>query len=429
MSVKKRIMDYGKYFTEAAKLRQPNLIRTLTEIYMRNPESLFFAGGLPNASLFPFKEITITYSNGMKKTLVDKDLTSALQYGPTQGHIPLLKTMTEFQKKYHSPKYNDWDIHIVAGSMEGCSKMFSMLIEPGESAMVQSPTYTGVLNSILPMQPDFIPLEMDEEGILAEEIERVCEEKIKNKKPLPKLLYVNPTGANPVGTVYSTERKRKIYELACRYDFIIIEDDAYFFLHFLEEQPKSFFSMDVQGRVVRLDSFSKFMSAGLRLGVVTGPKAFMDKLNLHKASTTLHPASLSQVLVCEVLANWSEDELNAHFKNIQKFYREKRDCMLKVIKKHFTGIAEWSEPKGGMFVWMKIKGMDDIYDLVIEKCAKQGVLVLPGHAFYADGTAPCSYIRLCYSQASEEDMEKGLSKIAAMIREETSKTQCKINAA
>lgn len=109
------------------------------------------------------------------------------------------------------------------------------------------------------------------------------------------LLYVNPTGANPVGTVYTDERKAEIYRLAQRYDFLILEDDAYCFLHFLEQQPRSFLSLDDEGRVLRLDSFSKFMSAGLRLGVVTAPRQLVRLLELHVASTTLHASSLSQV--------------------------------------------------------------------------------------------------------------------------------------
>ena len=98
-----------------------------------------------------------------------------------------------------------------------------------------------------------------------------------------------------MGIVFSNERKREIYKLAQRYDFLILEDDAYFFLHFLDEQPRSFLSMDEDGRVVRIDSFSKFLSAGLRLGTVTGPKPIIAKLHLHVVTTTIHPSSLSQV--------------------------------------------------------------------------------------------------------------------------------------
>ncbi|OXU18971.1 hypothetical protein TSAR_007721 [Trichomalopsis sarcophagae] len=418
MVIKKCIMDYGKFMTEISKRRKPNLIRQLTEAYMKNPDALFFAGGLPNPQMFPFKDISVTYSGGTRMKLENKDLVSALQYGQTQGHPPLLKKWRELQSKWHSPPYADWDVHFVTGSMDGCSKIFELLIEEGTPVMLQTPTYTGILGAVIPMQPHIIPIEMDEDGVLPEDISKACEERLKSGKPLPKFLYVNPTGANPVGTVYSNERKEEIYKLAQKYDFLILEDDAYYFLHFLDEQPRSFLSLDVDGRVLRLDSFSKILSAGIRLGVVTGPKPLLQKIGLHLACSTLHPSSLSQVLVCKLLEAWSEDDLRAHFAEIQRFYRDKRDVMLKVVEKHFTGIAEWSAPKGGMFLWMKVSVMEDVYDLVMETCVPQGVFVLPGHAFYVEGTSkPCPYLRICYSQAQPDDVEEGLAKIAALIRQ------------
>lgn len=111
------------------------------------------------------------------------------------------------------------------------------------------------------------------------------------------MLYVNPTGSNPTGRVLTNQRKHEIYRLACKYDFIIIEDDPYYFMHFLEKEPISFLSLDVEGRVVRLDSFSKIMSAGLRLGMITGPKPLLTKIMYHVEASTIHPSSLSQVLI------------------------------------------------------------------------------------------------------------------------------------
>ena len=102
-------------------------------------------------------------------------------------------------------------------------------------------------------------------------------------------------GANPTGTVYSNERKLEIYKLAQKYDFLILEDDAYFYIHFLDEQPKSFLSIDVDGRVIRADSFSKVMSGGMRLGVITAPSPITQKLMLHTASSCLHASALTQV--------------------------------------------------------------------------------------------------------------------------------------
>ncbi|KAJ8676210.1 hypothetical protein QAD02_011996 [Eretmocerus hayati] len=409
-------MDYSKFITKISKKRKENFIRTLTGIYMQNPQSLFFAGGFPNADMFPFKEISVTYGDGSQQKLVDRDLFLSLQYGPSQGFSPLLKKWREFQIKWHSPKYDNWDVQATTGSIEGCSKLFEMLVEEGEPVMIQSPIYTGILAMVKPMPIELIEIGMDDDGVLPSQIIKACEERRQKGKSGPNVLYVNPTGSNPVGNVYSHERKVEIYKLAQKYDFLIMEDDPYIFMHFLNKQPQSLLSMDVDGRVLRLDSFSKLMSSGLRLGMVTAPKPIIERLQLHVQSSTIHPSSLSQVLVSKLLETWSDEDVEAHISRIQDFYKERRDEMLKVLYKHFAGIAEWSDPKGGMFVWLKVTVLDDVRDLVMKECVPQGVLILPGHVFYQDETKPCQYVRLCYSQVSFEDMEKGLSKVAESIR-------------
>ncbi|XP_058806903.1 kynurenine/alpha-aminoadipate aminotransferase, mitochondrial-like isoform X2 [Phymastichus coffea] len=396
---------------------------------MRNPDALFFAGGMPNAQMFPFKAISVTYDDGTSHALSEAELLSALQYGPTQGYLPLIRKWREFQERHHSPGYADWDVHFSTGSMDGCCKIIELLLEEGEPMMAQSPTYTGVLGAVLPISSDLVAIEMDEQGALPQAIAAACEDRLRRGGRAPKLLYVNPTGANPDGTCYSYERKQQIYRLAQRYDFLILEDDAYYFLHFLDQQPKSFLSLDVDGRVLRLDSFSKIMSSGLRLGVVTAPRPLLDKMTLHMQVSTLHPSALSQVLVHKLLTGWSEQQLDQHLARVRRFYRDKRDAMLRAVEKHFAGIAEWSVPKAGMFVWLKITVLDDTYDLVVNKCIPQGVFALPGHAFYPDSSKPCPYIRLCYSQADERDVDEGLAKIAAITRAAAAEKGAKVNGA
>ncbi|XP_023245687.1 kynurenine/alpha-aminoadipate aminotransferase, mitochondrial-like isoform X2 [Copidosoma floridanum] len=407
-------MNYSKFVSKIGKRRKPNLIRSLS--------------GMPNASMFPIEEISVTYSDGTRKQLTGSELSPALQYGASKGYPPLLQKWREFQTKWHSPRYDDWDVQVTTGSMEGCSKIFELILNEGDPVMAQSPTYGGILTAVMPLNPDFIEIGVDDDGAVPSDIANACEERLRSGKPLPKLLYVNPTGANPVGTVYTTERKREIYELARKYDFLIMEDDAYYFLHFLDETPVSFFSLDVDGRVLRLDSCSKILSAGLRIGFITGPKPLLAHVVRHVEATTLHTSSLSQVVVYQLLNSWSDDQMKKHFSQIQEFYRERRDIMLNAIEKYFTGIAEWSVPKGGMFFWMKVNDLDDVYDLVMKTCVPQGVFVMPGHAFYpSDTSRPCRYLRICYSMASPEDIDEGLSKVASLIRQSVADKKRKLN--
>ncbi|XP_043472014.1 kynurenine/alpha-aminoadipate aminotransferase, mitochondrial-like, partial [Leptopilina heterotoma] len=414
-------MDYSKRFTEKANNRIPNFISHMALAYSKNPTAIFFAGGLPNTETFPFKEVSVACKDGTSIELQGRDVDVSFQYGPTKGYLPLVDKWRKFQEQWHAPKFNDWDVHFTAGSQEGCSKIFELFINTGDSVMVQTPTYTATLRAIIPLQPEFIEIHQDAEGVKPEEIEKICKKKLDAKKPLPKFLYVNPTGANPTGTVLSDKRKHKIYELAQKYDFLILEDDPYYFLHFMNKQPISFLSIDTDGRVVRFDSFSKILSAGLRLGVVTAHKDILEKMSLHIQCTSLHPSSLSQVLVYKLFESWDQEKFQNHFKSIQNFYRQRRDMMLAAIEKHLTGLAEWTIPNAGMFFWVKITVLDDVYEMVMKQCIDQGIYVLSGHIFYADDKKKCQNIRLCYSYATKEEIEKGLSLLAKIIKDESAK--------
>ncbi|XP_033208130.1 kynurenine/alpha-aminoadipate aminotransferase, mitochondrial-like [Belonocnema kinseyi] len=411
-------MDYSKFFAKIANRRQPNLIRRMAEDYIHNPSAISFASGMPNAQTFPFKEVNVTCKDESHIKLKDRNLDDALQYGPTKGYLPLVAKWKELQKKWHNPKFENWDVHFTSGSQDGISKMFDMLIDVRDPVMVQIPTYSATLGALLPLLPEFIGIEQDQDGIIPEQIYQNCKKRLETNKPMPKFLYVNPIGANPTGTVLPEERKKEIYELAEKYDFLILEDDAYYFLHFMDDQPTSFLSIDTDGRVIRFDSFSKIFSAGLRLGAVTAHKDILGTLSLHFQCSNLQPSSLSQILIYKLFESWSDEKYEQHFKGIQKFYRERRDIMIRSLTKHLTGLAEWSTPKAGMFVWLKITALEDVYDVVMKKCINQGLFVITGHAFNSDPTQKNQNMRICYSHVTEEEIEKGLSVLSNIIKEE-----------
>lgn len=413
-----RAMDYSKFTTKRSKGRQSNLIRQITGIYMANPTLIPLAGGLPNVSTFPFQEINVTYKDGTQHRLTDNDLDKALQYGPSEGSMPLINIWRELQNRWHSPPRDDWDVIVTTGSQEAMSIVLELFIEAGDPVMMQVPAYTGTLAALRALAPDFIGIEQDADGIVPEKIQQVCEERKRQGLPLPKLLSVNPTGSNPTGAVLTDERKREVYALAQKYDFLILEDDPYYFVNFLDRQPKSFLSLDTDGRVIRLDSFSKILSAGLRVGTVTAHGDIAKAITMHITCTTLHASSLSQALVYKLLSTWGPEKFEEHLKEVQNFYRQKRDMMVSLVEKHLTGLAEWSIPQGGMFMWIRVTSVDNVFDLVMDKLIANGVLVVPGHAFNYDSNAPDQHLRLSYSYASLEKVDKGLSIIAELIRKQ-----------
>ncbi|XP_018053461.1 PREDICTED: kynurenine/alpha-aminoadipate aminotransferase, mitochondrial-like isoform X2 [Atta colombica] len=331
-------MDYTKFFSKITSRRKTNLIRDLTHLYMIRQNGVNLAGGMPNTSTYPINNISMTYKYDVPVELNKQETSAVLQYGSSQGYAPLLEKWKEFQKTWHSPKRNDWDVAFTCGTMDGCEKIFQMLINENDPVMLQVPTYTGIIGALAPLSPDVIEINQDADGIIPEEISKKCEERLKDGRPMPKLLYINPTGTNPTGAVISEIRRRKVYELAQKYNFLIIEDDPYCFIHFLNKQPMSFFSLDTDGRVIRMDSFSKIISAGFRVGAITAHKDIINRLVIHIASSILHASCLSQMFLYKLFENWRQQEFEQHFKEIQKFYRERRDMMLTIIEKHLTGM-------------------------------------------------------------------------------------------
>ncbi|XP_076283098.1 kynurenine/alpha-aminoadipate aminotransferase, mitochondrial [Lasioglossum baleicum] len=418
-------MDCSRFISKLSNRRKPSILRKWAEKFMETPNGISLANGMPNTKTFPFKEISVSYKDGSKINLTGEELGWSLQYGPSQGYLPLLKKMRDFQKYWYEPKQDHWDVIFTIGSMHGCAIVFEMLLEVGDPVMLQTPTYSGILNALYPMMPEFLEIPQDQHGIIPEYIAKICKKRLQDGKKMPKILYVNPTGSNPTGTVLSDSRKREVYELAKSYDFLILEDDPYYFLHFRDQKPTTFFELDTDGRVIRLDSFSKVLSSGLRLGVVSAHKEFIKKMIYHMEASCLHASSLSQMLLYKLLETWDMQKWQEHFDSIQKFYRERRDIMLASLQKHLTGLAEWNVPEAGMFVWIKITGVEDVTELAIKKCVSHGLFVIPGHAFNSDSSKPDQHLRLSFSFSTPEQIEKAISIMAKLIREEIDKRDSK----
>nr|XP_058927519.1 kynurenine/alpha-aminoadipate aminotransferase, mitochondrial isoform X2 [Kogia breviceps] len=205
--------------------------------------------------------------------------------------------------------------------------------------------------------------------------------------------------------------------LARKYDFLIIEDDPYYFMQFNKPWAPTFLSMDVDGRVIRADSFSKVLSSGLRIGFLTGPKPLIERIVLHIQVSTMHPSTFAQLLVSQLLYQWGEEGFLAHVDRVTDFYRKQRDALLAAADKWLSGLAEWHVPTAGMFLWVKIKGLHDVRKLIEEKAFKKEIFMLPGYHFYLDSSAPCPYFRASFSLASPEQMDMAFQGLAQLIKE------------
>ncbi|GJQ80247.1 hypothetical protein Trydic_g23819 [Trypoxylus dichotomus] len=420
-----KIMDYSYFINPLSSRRRPALTRELTKLaYLAPKEAISLAEGMPNELTFPFDKIDITMKDGSVMTLKGQALGSALQYIPTQGYPPLVKTLKEFTYKIHQPPiWENSELLVLNGSQDGISKSIEMCILEGEPVIVQNPLYAGIEIIINPHKSPLLPVDQDQYGmipdILKQQLENWKEKCLQDEMlRMPKIMYINPTGSNPTGTTMTLERKREIYKICSEYNILILEDDPYFFMHFLDELTPSFLSMDTEGRVLRFDSFSKVLSSGMRIGWVTAAKPLVQALELHIQSAHLHSSTLSQAIANSLFQLWGFEKLIEHFEEVAAFYKARRDITIAAMERYLTGLCEWTTPAGGMFVWIKVHGVADVYEMLMNRGLKKLITFVPGHAFMADPTQACSYIRASYSKAPPKQIEKAIKLLGELIKEE-----------
>ncbi|XP_015112718.1 kynurenine/alpha-aminoadipate aminotransferase, mitochondrial [Diachasma alloeum] len=412
-------LDYSYFKTAMSKRRRTAATRELTKIAYSMPHSVIsLAEGMPNEETFPIAEISLKLVDGTSLVLDGDELGVALQYIPSQGYPPLVEAMRDYQKRAHNPPlWESRDIVVVAGSQDGLSKALEAIIGPGDPILVQDPFYPGASVVLSPLQAEIIPVKQDKLGIIPENLRETLIKRESEGKEMPKLMYINASGANPTGTVIPLDRRKEIYRIACEYNFLILDDDPYHFMCF-DEQPKTFLSLDTEGRVIRLDSFSKVLASGLRLGLITAATPLVASIELHMQSSHLHASTLSQVLFYKMYKTWGYKGFMKHYAFIRSFYKERRDKMMEFARKHLKDLAEFDVPSGGFFLWIKVKGIEDTWKMVMQNGVKNGVLLAPGAAFMADPSESCSAIRASYAKASYEEMELAMERLSRLIREE-----------
>lgn len=423
-------MNYARFLTATSAARKPSPIRIWADILSRAPKSVIsLATGSPNPNTFPFKTAVITTKQGNTIQFDEEVMKRALQYSPSAGIPELLSWLKQLQVKLHNPptihypsSQGQMDICVTAGSQEGLCKVFEMIINRGDNILLNEPAYSGTLQALLPLGCNIINVASDGYGIIPDSLKEVLSrwkpEDSKNpQKNTPKFLYTVPNGNNPTGNSLTSNRKKEIYELARKYDFLIIEDDPYYFLQFNKPWTPSFLSMDVDGRVIRADSFSKILSSGLRIGFITGPKPLVERIVLHTQVSTLQTSTFTQLLVSQLLHQWGEEGFLAHVDRVIDFYRSQKDAILAAADKWLSGLAEWHAPTAGMFLWIKVKGIYDVKKIIEEKAIKKEIFFISGSDFYIDSASPSPYLRASFSLASPEQMDKAFQRLAELIKE------------
>jgi len=425
------ITDYSRFISRLGSSREPSPIRLLTQILQDSPKTMIsLAGGMPNPSLFPFTEASFKLRDGSTLEIDGESMKTALQYGASQGDPSLLKHIRNLVAHYHNPptmsrpaSEGGLDFCMISGAMDGLDKAMLMMVNPGDHVLVENPTYSGFLSSLNPIGCRLIPVDNDTSGLrpdkLRAALSRWTPDAVTDPhSDIPKVLYTVPNGANPTGFSLTEQRKREIYQIAQEYNLIIIEDDPYYFLQFKKPYAPSFLQIDTDGRVLRFDSFSKILSSGMRLGFVSGPQPLVYRIVLHTMAANIHASGLSQVLTSQLFDQWGLEGFEKHAQGVVDFYRQRKEVTMAAAEKWLTGLADWSEPEAGMFLWIKLRGISDTKKLIEEKAKAKEVLLAPGSIFNVDPAATSNHVRAAFSLASPEQIDQGFQRLASLIQDE-----------
>ena len=362
-----------------------------------DPDIISFAGGLPNPDSFPQKEIAESSSYVIKNSGAE-----ALQYSTTEGYKPLRKVIAE---RYAADglKVDVDNILITNGSQQGLDLVGKVFLNFEDTIMVEEPTYLAAIQSFGLYEPKFMSVPLLNDGVDMDMFQTM----IENSKP--KLFYSIPNFQNPTGISYSLKKRKLIGSILNKNDTVLVEDNPYGEIRFLGEKLPTINSFTENS--ILLGSFSKIVSPGIRLGWIVANDETMHHLVTAKQASDLHSNFFSQMIVHRYLTGYNVEE---HLKKIQNMYKNQRDCMIQMIKRYFPKDVTYTEPEGGMFLWVTLPEGKSSMEL-FEKAIEDNVAFVPGEAFYLDNSQP-NTLRLNFSNSNNAKIEEGIKRLGNAIK-------------
>ncbi|MBQ7976299.1 MAG: PLP-dependent aminotransferase family protein, partial [Clostridia bacterium] len=388
----------NKYISDKVGKLKASAIREMFKL-MADPEIISLAGGSPDSSLFPANELA-----EIAKDILTNEPVKALQYGTTDGYAPFKEQVLVRASKIGCVSDGD-KVIITTGEQQGIDLAVKTFVNEGEGVAVEEPSFVGSLNSIRAHNARLVPVPMEADGINTEAFEEIL------KSTKIKLLYVIPTFQNPTGITMSLEKRKKLIELASKYDFLILEDNPYGDLRFKGEDIPTIKSLDIEGRVIYCSSFSKILSPGLRLGYVICNGEVIDRIEIAKQANDVHTPFLTQMIASEYLKKYDIDE---NIKKAREIYGKKCSFMLECMEKYFPASVTWTKPEGGLFIMCTAPAGTDI-DAILKESLKNKVAFVAGSGFMTDQEKPCTMFRLNYSTMPLEKIEKGIKSLGEVL--------------
>ncbi len=407
MSKKITFDHWGHLYSRRIGGMASSEIRDLLSLSAR-PDIISFAGGLPEVRALNHQKL----ERYIKRTL-KTDAEISLQYGDSTGYYPLRTRLIDVMA-LEGVSADEEDMITTAGGQQALDLLAKVFVDPGDTVIAEAPSYTGALNAFNAYEANIIGIPIDRGGILVSEVEKKLKE-LTDKKTGVKFIYVVPNFSNPSGATINLERRKNLLALAKKYNTIIIEDNPYGMLRYEGKAIPSIKELDSKGdnrNVIYISTLSKLFAPGFRIGWIVAPHLILEKLTLGVQSAVLCNSTFSQRIAYEY---FSDPSWKNNITEFIKIYKKRRDAMLSALEENLSGIATWSKPHGGFFIWLKLPDFLNTKEILADT-VRNKVAFVPGTGFYADGRGRDS-ARLAFCTESRENIEKGIKILAKIIKD------------
>ncbi|MBP3570970.1 MAG: PLP-dependent aminotransferase family protein [Clostridia bacterium] len=396
-------------FSDKIASLKPSAIREILKA-PKDADTITLAAGNPAPETFPVSDLARFAAD-----IFANDSTTALQYGATDGYEPLRRAVAERQKTIwgigksvaDGDSFNDTTI-IVSGGNQGIELAAKVFCNEGDTVICENPTFIGGLNAFRSCGYNTVGVPIEEDGMNVEALE----ETIK-ATPNAKLLYIIPTFQNPAGITTSLTKRKAIYEVCKKYGLMILEDNPYGELRFAGTEIPTIKSFDTEGLVIYCSSFSKILSAGMRVGFVVAPEEVAAKMVVAKQSEDVHTNQFFQMLCYKFM---TECDLDAHIAMIREVYGRKCKLMLDCLEAELPAAVRFTRPEGGLFIWVTLPDGVDA-SAFLKACMAEKLMIVPGATFNCDVTEGSMSFRLNYSTPSDEQIKEGVARLGKVARE------------
>jgi 2-aminoadipate transaminase len=389
-------MEYS--FSDRVQALKPSAIREIFK-YAADPEVVSLSAGNPSPEAFPIEEI-----KEISSRLLEDNPIGVLQYSVTEGYPQLRETLKEYMKSHHNVGRDFDDILITTGAQQIMDLATKSLVNEGDVVITEAPSFIGSLNTFRSYNAKLVGVKIDDDGMNMEELEKALQTH-KNAR----FIYTIPNFQNPSGITMSLEKRKKMYELAKKYNVLILEDNPYGDLRYSGEYIPCIKSFDDEGIVLYAGSMSKVISPGIRVAYVIAPKPIFQKMVVCKQGNDVHTNIWSQMVCNELMTKYDFD---SHLEKLRNLYRKKAQFMMDLMDKYLVPMGiTYAKITGGLFTMCTLPDYVDMQEFC-KDAIKNKVCVVPGNAFLTDESEECHTFRVNFSTPTDEQLEKGIKLLA-----------------